>query len=297
MSTLDTSAGAAAKPAPKPPPSAWRAAATAGLWWIASLGLFAAIWELCWYVGWANQMLMPPPHIFLQDFLVVGKLFDKSTRMGNPSAGVILLTVLKTVAYSTMRVAIGLLIAFFASLAVGLAIRYSPLFGKLTLPTINLLAPVSPVAWLPVAIMVFGLGDAPAIFLVYIALFFIMTLATLSLIDSIPLSYVQVARIMGATRRQIFLRVILPAILPGLFLVLRINVFAAWVIVLIAESTGVGGGLGLVVQVARNTFNAKLAFFTMLIIGLVGFALEALLRLVQGRVLYWVPAGQSALRR
>ena len=262
-------------------------AATA--WWIASVALFVAIWEFCWYMRWANPMLMPPPHIFLQDILFVGKLFDKSTRLGNPSAGVIALTIAKTIGASTLRVVCGLAVALVVSLVVGMAIRYSPLFGRLILPVINLLAPVSPIAWLPVAMLVFGLGNAPAIFLVYIALFFIMTLATLNLIDTLPPSYVQVARIMGASRLQIFVQVILPAILPGLFVVLRLNLFAAWMIVLIAESVGVGGGLGLVVIISRNTFDAQLAFFTMFIIGMVGFLLDVALREIQRRALYWQP--------
>ena len=262
---------------------------TAAAWWIASVALFVAIWEFCWYMRWANPMLMPPPHIFLQDILFVGKLFDKSTRLGNPSAGVIALTIAKTIGASTLRVVCGLAVALVVSLVVGMAIRYSPLFGRLILPVINLLAPVSPIAWLPVAMLVFGLGNAPAIFLVYIALFFIMTLATLNLIDTLPPSYVQVARIMGASRLQIFVQVILPAILPGLFVVLRLNLFAAWMIVLIAESVGVGGGLGLVVIISRNTFDAQLAFFTMFIIGMVGFLLDVALREIQRRALYWQP--------
>ena len=261
----------------------------AAAWWIASVALFVAIWEFCWYMRWANPMLMPPPHIFLQDILFVGKLFDKSTRLGNPSAGVIALTIAKTIGASTLRVVCGLAVALVVSLVVGMAIRYSPLFGRLILPVINLLAPISPIAWLPVAMLVFGLGNAPAIFLVYIALFFIMTLATLNLIDTLPPSYVQVARIMGASRIQIFVQVILPAILPGLFVVLRLNLFAAWMIVLIAESVGVGGGLGLVVIISRNTFDAQLAFFTMFIIGVVGFLLDVALREIQRRVLNWQP--------
>ena len=209
--------------------------------------------------------------------------------MGNPSDGEIVLTILKTIGATTMRVIIGLVAALVVSLVVGMAIRFSPLFGRLVMPVINMLAPVSPIGWLPVAMLIFGLGDAPAIFLVYIALFFIMTLATLHLIDRLPSSYVQSARIMGASRLQIFRLVILPAILPGLFVVLRINLFAALMIVLIAESVGVGGGLGLVVIIARNTFDAQLAFFTMLIIGIVGFLLDIALRQIQRRVLYWQP--------
>ena len=264
-------------------------AAARAAWWIASVALFVSIWEFCWYMRWANPMLLPPPHIFLQDILLVGKLFDKSTRLGNPTAGEIAFTIAKTIGASTLRVICGLAVALVVSLAAGMAIRYSMLFGRLILPVINLLAPVSPIAWLPVAMMIFGLGNAPAIFLVYIALFFIMTLATLSLIDTLAPSYVQVARIMGASRLQIFIQVILPAILPGLFVVLRLNLFAAWMIVLIAESVGVGGGLGLVVIISRNTFDAQLAFFTMFIIGGVGFVLDTALREIQRRALYWQP--------
>ena len=262
--------------------------ASAAIWWVASVGLFVGIWELGWYMKWANPMLFPPPHLFFQDLFFVGKLFDKSTRLGNPTAGLIAWTIAKTIGASTLRVLIGLCVAFVSSLAIGIAIRFSPLFGRLFLPVINLLAPVSPIAWLPVAMLIFGLGNGPAIFLVYIALFFIMTLATLSLIDSLPIAYAQVARIMGATRLQIFVQVVLPAILPGLFVVLRLNLFAAWMIVLIAESVGVGGGLGLVVMIARNTFDSQLAFFTMFLIGAVGFVMDIGLREIQRRVLYWV---------
>lgn len=204
-----------------------------------------------------------------------------------------MLTLAQTVGASTLRVLAGLMIAFVVSLAVGMLIRYWRLFGRLTVPTINVLAPVSPVAWLPVALLVFGIGNAPAVFMVFISLFFIITLATVSLIDNVPARYLNVARIMGATRRQQFLHVILPAILPGLFMVLRLNLFAAWMVVLIAEAVGVGGGLGLVVMVAKNTFNAQLAFFTMMVVGLTGFLLDYLLRQIQHRALYWLPQGAT----
>jgi NitT/TauT family transport system permease protein len=265
-------------------------------WWVLSVALFAGLWEAAWAFGWANPMLLPPPHIFLHNFLAQGKFFDPNVRMSDASPGVIALAVATTVAYSTLRVLTGLALGFAISVAVGMAIRYTPLFGKLVMPTVLLLAPVSPVAWMPVALFIFGIGNAPAIFLVVIALFFIMTLATVSMIDGVSPTYVNVARIMGATRRQIFLQVILPAILPGLFLILRLNLFAAWMIVLIAELVGVGSGLGQVVMVARNTFNSQLAFFAMTVIGLTGFILDVALREVQRRLLYWIPQGKALLR-
>lgn len=257
------------------------------LWGLASVGLFAGIWELCWALGWANPMLLPPPHIFLNDFLAQGRFFDRATRIGNPTSFAITMAVLKTVGISTLRVLAGLAIAFFGSLAAGLAVRYFPTLGKLVMPMVNMLAPISPVAWLPVAIVIFGTGNAPAVFLVFISLFFIMTLATLRLIDQVPESYKNVARIMGASRRQMFMQVIFPAILPPLFVVLRLNMFAAWMMLLIAESAGVGSGLGLVVMTARGAFNSQLAFFTMAVIGIVGFVLDVALRQLQARLLYW----------
>jgi NitT/TauT family transport system permease protein len=94
---------------------------------------------------------------------------------------------------------------------------------------------------------------------------------------------------MGATKRQVYVRVIIPAILPGILMVLRLNLFAAWMVVLVAETTGVGHGLGQIIMLARNTFNPSLVFFTIALIGVLGFLTDYALRLVQRRVLYWLP--------
>jgi NitT/TauT family transport system permease protein len=72
-------------------------------------------------------------------------------------------------------------------------------------------------------------------------------------------------------------------------MVLRMNLFGAWMVVLVAEATGVGSGLGQVVMLARNTFNSSLSFFTMTLIGVTGFAFDVALRLIQRKVLFWVP--------
>jgi NitT/TauT family transport system permease protein len=268
-------------------------------WTAASIGLFAAIWELLWLIGWADPKLLPPPHVFLGDIPRQTQFFNTvrrwqigaATDAGPSPAMAVLITVVAT----TLRVLSGLALAAAGSLVVGVAIRFWILFGNLTLPTIRLLAPVSPVAWLPVAIFVFGIGNAPAIFMVFIALFFIMTLATITQIDSVAPNYLNVARTMGASKRQIYLRVILPAILPGMLVVLRLNLLGAWMVVLIAETTGVGYGLGQMIMLARNTFNPSLVFFTIFLLGVIGFVFDYGLRLLQRRLLYWVPNGQGNL--
>jgi NitT/TauT family transport system permease protein len=257
-------------------------------WGIVSIGLFAGLWEAAWALGWVNPLLMPPPHIFLADIPGTLKFFDNKNKVGSFGDGGGVLALLTVIGWTTTRVLTGLALGFVGGVAIGALIRYFTLFRNLTLPTLTLLAPISPVAWLPVAIFLFGIGDKPAIFLVFISVFFLIVLATLHQIEGVPKTYIHVSRIMGATRWQTFRHVVLPAILPGLFMVLRMNLFAAWMVVLIAEVVGVGSGLGQIVSMARSTFNAKLVFFTMAIIGLCGFTLDFTLRQVQRKVLWWV---------
>ena len=265
-------------------------------WWLCSIGLFVGFWEFCWAVGWADPLLLPPPHIFMQDLLGQAKNFTTSDRWAIGKAQVAepnyALAVAKTVLATTMRVLAGLALAFVVGVVIGIAIRYWRLFGNLTLPTVTLLAPVSPIAWLPVAIFVFGIGNRPAIFMVFIALFFTMVLATIAQIDTVQTTYLQVARIMGANKRQLYRHVIIPAILPNLYVTLRLHLFGAWMVVLIAEAVGVSSGLGQVIMLARNTFNPGLVFFTIVLIGLTGFLFDLLLKQLGRSVLWWVPQRQ-----
>lgn len=302
MTALDVETKAPLAASSRPPATrapllnkAWRRRLAAFGWAIVSISLFAGLWEFLWYIEAVNPLLLPPPHIFLQDIPGTLKFFDRTNRVGSVSSGGGVFALLTTVAWTTMRVVTGLAIGFVLGLAVGALLHYSRWARNLLLPTILLLAPISPVAWLPVAIFVFGIGDVPAIFLVFITVFFAIVLSTGSQIASVPVNYLHVAKIMGASERQTFWRVILPAILPALFMTLRLNLFGAWMVVLIAEAVGVGTGLGQIVSMARATFNAKLVFFTMAIIGILGFLSDWALRQIQRRMLWWVAPNQGGL--
>jgi NitT/TauT family transport system permease protein len=269
-------------------------------WGLLSVGLFVGIWELFWALGWADPKLLPPPHIFLGNIPDQARFFNTATRWQigvNPADGPSPYEAVgMTVGATTLRVFVGLGIAALLSVTLGVLIRYFQIFEKLVLPTVTLLSPVSPIAWLPVAIFIFGIGNKPAVFMVVVALFFHMVLSTISQIDNVNRNLINVARTMGATKRQIYWRVIIPAILPQLLIVLRLNLFGAWMVVLVAESTGVGFGLGQVIMLARNTFNPSLVFFTIALIGLLGFLSDWVLRVIQRRILYWVPETAGVLR-
>src|ERR1700719_520623 len=188
-------------------------AAPEALWSCLSVGLFAGIWEACWAFGWADPKLLPPPHVFLGDIVDQAKFFNTVSRwqvgVGQNSGPSPAMAVLYTVLSTTGRVFAGLAIAASLAISTGTAIRYFTLLERLTLPTVTLLAPVSPIAWLPVAIFLFGIGNKPAIFMVVIALLFHMVLATIAQIDNVNRNFITSARTMGASKRQTYFRVII----------------------------------------------------------------------------------------
>ena len=268
------------------------------VWWFISIGLFIGLWELTFAMGLYSARTLPPPHVFLGDLPNLIKYFDFSRILpGESPPPTPYHAVADTILATVMRVVAGLGLGFVLGVVSGTLIRYFRWLGNLTLPAVTLLAPISPFAWLPVAVYLFGIGDKPAIFLVFIAVYFIIVLATIAEIDAVKKTYLDVARIMGATRLQTYFQVILPAVLPGLFMILRLNLFAAWMVVLIAESAGSDRGLGALVMLARNTGAANLVMVGMVVIGIVGFIFDVVLRTIQRRMLYWVPEVQASLQR
>ena len=267
------------------------------VWWFISIGLFVGIWELTFATGLYSERILPPPHIFLSDIPNQIQHFDFSRHNpGEDSPGRVY-AVIETIFATVKRVVAGLGLGFVLGVMTGALIRYTQWLGKLTLPVVTLLAPISPFAWLPVAVYLFGTGDKPAIFLVFIAVFFIIALATMAEIDAVNETYLNVARIMGASRLQIYLLVILPAVLPGLFMILRLNLFAAWMIVLIAESAGSDSGLGALIMLARNTAASNLVMIAIVVLGALGWIFDIILRYIQNRMLYWVPDVQASLQK
>lgn len=285
-------ANRSANPEPDPPPkrrsskrSSWVKSLLINTgWWILSIGLFLGIWEVMTLLGWVNTLILPPPHQFLGEIANQDQFLMPQIGVERTGANFVALT---AIVATLKRVLTGLFLGFVAALIFGCLAAYFKIFGKLTLPVITLLAPIAPVAWIPLAILAFGIGDRAAIFVVFIGIFFILTLGTINSINKVDQVYINTARVLGATRSQVMRHIIIPAIIPDLFVILRMNLFGAWMAVLAAEMVGVNTGLGAIVMVGRQMFNAKLMFLGMAIIGVVGYLLDVAFAQIQKRVLWW----------
>ena len=191
---------------------------------------------------------------------------------------------------SALRVLAGLAIGFVAAIATGILISMSGAFADMVMPLIRGLAPIAPIAWIPLGIVLFGIGNPTAVFVVFMGIYFILTISTVAAIESVDQRLIKTARSYGARKAQVWTRVIFPAVLPQVFTMLRINFFAAWMAVLAAEMVGLKNGLGMMIILGREMFNTKLILLGMCMVGATGYAVDALLTQIQRRVLWWQAA-------
>lgn len=143
-------------------------------------------------------------------------------------------------------------------------------------PVLEFFRPIPPLAWIPISMLWFGIGFRSAVFLIFLGAFFPILLNTCSGVVNVPRSYVNVARVFGATRRDIWLKVLLPASLPAILTGARIGMGIAWMTLVAAEFTGVqqGYGLGYMIMTARDLQRLDMIMAGMAVIGCLGLVIE-----------------------
>lgn len=189
---------------------------------------------------------------------------------------------------STMRVAIGFGLSVLLGIPLGLVLGHRPLVREALVPGLNFLRNLSPLTWIPFAILWFGVGDAPAIFLIFFATFFPLTIATMAAVANVPQVFFQIGREYGWSRGQLLWRVTLPGIAPQLITALRVTSGISWLVVVAAEMAAGRSGLGFLIWDARNGLRTDLLVAAMLVIGIVGTIVDhALTRLTRLRSVRW----------
>ena len=178
---------------------------------------------------------------------------------------------------SLFRVLLGFLLAVALGVPAGLVLGHSARARQALLPLVNFFRSLSPLAWIPFAILWLGIGDPPAIFLIFMAAFFPVVLSTTAAVASIPSVYFRVARDLGIEGAALLREVTLPAIAPQVITALRVTAGLSWLVVVAAEMIAGRDGLGFAVWDARNGLRTDLLVAAMVVIGLIGVALDRLL--------------------
>ena len=182
---------------------------------------------------------------------------------------------------SLFRVTWGFYLAVATAVPLGLMMGRIRSVRDVLNPVIQFLRPISPLAWIPMALMWFGIGDRPAVFLIYLSALFPMVVFTLSGVAGIKSTYLRVAENFGLKGPDLYMKVILPAALPDIIVGLRITLGTAWLVIVAAEMIAVKSGLGYLIIDARNSLRMDKVVAGMLVIGLIGLILDHLIRFLE----------------
>jgi NitT/TauT family transport system permease protein len=231
------------------------------LWPLLALVFFLMLWH--YSVIWTATKVFPAP-------LAVLKGVAELSRKGLLWA---------YVGDSLRRVALGFGFAAAVGIPLGLTLGWYPSINQVVNPVLQMLRPISPIAWIPVSIVLFGVGETTGVFLIFLSALFPIVVACISGVSSVPSIFRRAGRNFGLAPFQLLTKVVFPAALPQIIIGLRIALGIAWVVVVAAEMIAVDSGLGYLVIDARNSGKRyDLVVAAMLLIGVIGLLLDVCFR-------------------
>jgi NitT/TauT family transport system permease protein len=231
----------------------------------ATFALLLGLWQGVVILGGYPEYLFPPP-------LAVARGFAELFASGDlwPYVGI-----------SLLRFSAGYLAAAVVALPLGLFLgRCAPLWGAID-PLVQVLRPISPIAWFPLVSLWFGIGSLPAIVIIFLAAFYPILLATVAAVRNVPSLYLKVAENFGATRRKTLWEVVVPAAFPQITVGLHIAIGAAWIFLVAGEMLGVRSGLGYLIIDSRNNLRTDLVMVGIVLIGILGLLIDRLMGLAE----------------
>lgn len=279
-------ATAAATPSPvapavalttKPPRAAfdWRALWLAVIPPVFGIGLVVGIWALLTMKGGS----FPTP---AQTFAQAVELFSDPFYRNGPNDQGIGWNIL----FSLERVAIGFGMAALVGIPLGFMIGRFAVLNRMVSPLISLLRPVSPLAWLPIGLLVFKAANPAAIWTIFICSIWPMIINTAVGVQRVPQDYLNVAKVLNLSEWKVITKILFPAVLPYMLTGVRLSVGTAWLVIVAAEMLTGGVGIGFWVWDEWNNLNVKNILIAIVVIGVVGLLLEALLVSIAKRFSY-----------
>jgi ABC-type nitrate/sulfonate/bicarbonate transport system permease component len=235
-----------------------------GLWYAASL-LNEHVWRLF------NPVLLPPPHKVLEAGIELTKTGELP----------------RHIAASLSRVVEGFLVAAVLGIGIGTIVGRSRTLEQLLEPPLELMRPIPPLAFLPVLVLWFGIGEmSKVVFIAYAAFFPIFT-TTCEGIKYVDILLIRAAQTLGASEREIFRHVVLPAAMPSIITGLRVGFAQCLFVIVAAEFLAADSGLGYLINDSRSFFLMSHMLLGAAVIGLIGFLFNSLLRRIEARILRW----------
>ncbi|MFC7421279.1 ABC transporter permease [Iodobacter arcticus] len=250
--------------------------------------LLIALWQAAAMAGWLNPQILPSPWqvvVRWYAYLLPMEAYDasQSSYVAWLFSGEMIHDAIGTL----YRVIVGFAIGAGLALPLGLLMGASPRVYSWFNPLIQVLRPIPPIAYIPLSILWFGLGNAPAIFLIVIGAFFPVLMNTIAGVRQVDSIYLRAARNLGAGQSTLFLKVILPAATPYILAGARIGVGTAFIVVIVSEMIAVNNGLGFRILEAREYFWSDKIIAGMLTIGLLGLAIDMAMNKLNNHLLRW----------
>ena len=236
---------------------------------IISVAILILIWQLLFSVSSYDKALFPSPKMAfdaLVELIENGKLFEN-------------------IRTSMYRFVTGYFSSVIVAVVLGLILGRIPKLFQYINPAVQLLRPISPTAWMPFIVLLFGIGDVPAIVIIFIAAFFPVLLSTVSAVGNIDPVYLKVSKNFGIKQPALTWKVIFPAAFPQIANGIHLALGTAWIFLVAGEMVGAQSGLGYQIIDARNNIRADILLATILVIGIIGILLDGLLKLVEKVIL------------
>lgn len=248
--------------------------------------LAIVVWQTCSSMGWVNPLVLPSP------VAVARKWFEylspqEAYAGGNWLSWVVSGELIRDTMGSMYRVVTGFIVGAGLALPLGLSMGSSQRVYAWMNPLIQVLRPIPPIAYIPLSILWFGLGNPPAIFLIAIGAFFPVLINTIAGVRHVDGIYLRAARNLGCNQRTMFLRVMLPAAVPYILSGVRIGIGTAFIVVIVSEMIAVNNGLGFRILEAREYFWSDKIIAGMISIGMLGLAIDLCVTRLNNYLLRW----------
>lgn len=191
------------------------------------------------------------------------------------------------IGWSVLRAMTGFVLGVALAIPVGLLMGYSRDVNAALQPIFGFFRPIPPIAFIPLMIMWFGIGELSKILLIFAAAFNYTVLSSASGMRSVPLQLIRAAINLGLTRRQLFISVMLPAAMPSILTGIKTSAAVSWAVLVAAELLAAQAGIGFMISDAGTFFRVADVFIGILIIGVIGLAIELLISRLERRLLHW----------